>query len=73
MNLIDTSKNSPNYFYWKRIGITNENLNFDIRVQRVKLLLTGSEGDSFVSGEYSSVDVLWFNFILGLNFISPLF
>ena len=25
------------YFYWKRIGITNENLNFDGRVQRVKL------------------------------------
>ena len=68
MNLIDTSKNSPNYFYWKRIGITNE-----FEFQRVKLLLTGSEVDSFVSGEYSSVDVLWFNFILGLNFISPLF
>ena len=27
MNLIDTSTNSPHFFYWKRIGITNENLN----------------------------------------------
>ena len=35
MNLIDTSTNSPSYVYWKRKGITNENLNFDIRVQRV--------------------------------------
>ena len=35
MNLIDTSTNSPHYFYWKRIGITNENLNFDSRVKRV--------------------------------------
>ena len=32
MNPIDTSRNSPHYFYWKRIGITNENLNFDVRV-----------------------------------------
>ena len=32
MNLIDTSTNSPSYLYWKRIGITNENLNFDVRV-----------------------------------------
>ena len=32
MNLIDISTNSPHYFYWKRIGITNENLNFDVRV-----------------------------------------
>ena len=32
MNLIDTSTNSPLYFYWKRIGITHENLNFDVRV-----------------------------------------
>ena len=31
MNLIDTSTNSPHYFYWKHIGITNENLNFDVR------------------------------------------
>ena len=36
MNLIDTSTTSPHYFYWKCIGITNENLNFDIRVYRVK-------------------------------------
>ena len=35
MNLIDTSTNPPHYFYWKRIRITNENLNFDIRVLRV--------------------------------------
>ena len=32
MNLTDTSTNSPRYFYWKRIVITNENLNFDVRV-----------------------------------------
>ena len=32
MNIIDTSTNSPHYFYWKRIGITHENLNFDVRV-----------------------------------------
>ena len=25
-------KLNPKYFYWKRIGITNENFNFDIRV-----------------------------------------
>ena len=31
MNLIDTSTNSPNYFSWKHIGITNENLNFVFR------------------------------------------
>ena len=36
MNLIDTSTNSPHFFYWKLIGITNENLNFDVRVYRVK-------------------------------------
>ena len=29
------SKN-PHYFYWKSIGTVNENLNFDIRVSRVK-------------------------------------
>ena len=29
MNLIDTSTNSFHNFYWKRIGTTNENLNFD--------------------------------------------
>ena len=27
---------SPHYFYWKSIGTVNENLNFDIRVSRVK-------------------------------------
>ena len=32
MNLIDTSTNSR-HFYWKRIGITNENLSIDIRVK----------------------------------------
>ena len=37
MNLIDTSTNSPHYFYWKRMRITNQNLNFDIRVWRVNL------------------------------------
>ena len=36
MITLDESKwyfnmNSPHYFYWKRIAITNENLNFDIR------------------------------------------
>ena len=30
MNLINTSTNSPQYFYWKRKGITNENLNFNV-------------------------------------------
>ena len=29
---IDTLTNSPHYFYWKHIWITNENLNFDVRV-----------------------------------------
>ena len=36
MSLIDTSTNSPHYFYWKHIGTTNENNNFNIRVKRVK-------------------------------------
>ena len=27
---------NPHYFYWKSIGTVNENLNFDIRVSRVK-------------------------------------
>ena len=36
MSLIDISTNSPNYFYWKSIGMVNENLNFDIKVERVK-------------------------------------
>ena len=30
MNLNDTSTNSPHYFYWKQMGTTNENLNFDV-------------------------------------------
>ena len=29
---IDTSTNSPPYFYRKCIGITNENFNFDVGV-----------------------------------------
>ena len=29
---IDTSTNSPHYFYWKHAWITIENLNFDVRV-----------------------------------------
>ena len=36
MSLIDTSTNSPHYFYWKHIRTTNENNNFNIRVKRVK-------------------------------------
>ena len=35
MNVTDASTNSPHYFFWKHIGITNENLNFDVRVSRV--------------------------------------
>jgi len=31
-NKIDTSTNSPHFFYGKRIGTTNENLNFNVRV-----------------------------------------
>ena len=38
MNVIDTSTNSPHYFYWQRIGITSENLNFDVRVYTIGLL-----------------------------------
>ena len=46
MNLIDTSTNSPHYLYWKCIGITNENLNFDVRVWRVNCgeLISGGGG-----------------------------
>ena len=36
MSEIDISTNSPLYFYWKSIGTLNENLNFDIRVLRLK-------------------------------------
>ena len=35
-NLADISTNSPHYFYWKGIRTVNENLNFDIRVWRIK-------------------------------------
>ena len=38
INLIDTSTNSPHYFYWQHIGITSENLNFDVRVYTIGLL-----------------------------------
>ena len=38
MNLIDTSTNSSHYFYWQRIGITSENLNFDVKVYTIGLL-----------------------------------
>ena len=38
INLIDTSTNSPHYFYWQRIGITSENLNFDVKVYTIGLL-----------------------------------
>ena len=38
MNLIDTSTNSLHYFYWKQIGTTNENLNFDIGFKGLKEL-----------------------------------
>ena len=36
MSLIDISTNAPDYLYWKSIGTTNENFNFDIRDYRVK-------------------------------------
>ena len=36
MREIDISTNSPHYFYSKSVGTVNENLNFDIRVLRVK-------------------------------------
>ena len=32
MNLIDTSTDSPHFFYRKWIGATNENVNFDVGV-----------------------------------------
>ena len=37
-NLIDTSTNSPHYLYWQSIGITTENMNFDVRVYTIGLL-----------------------------------
>ena len=39
MNLIDIFTAYPEYFYRKRIWITNENLTFDIRFKRVTSLL----------------------------------
>ena len=39
MNLIDIFTAYPEYFYRKRIWITNENLNFDITVKRVTSVL----------------------------------
>ena len=36
MNLLDILSTSPHYFYRKWIGATNENSNFDLRVERVK-------------------------------------
>ena len=35
MSVIDISRNSPHYFYRKSIGTVNENLNCDIRVEKV--------------------------------------
>ena len=40
MNLLDILSTSPHYLCGKWIGTTNENSNFDLRVQRVKLLRT---------------------------------
>ena len=42
INLIDTSTNSPHCFYWKYIGTRYEINNFDIRVQRVKIITSKS-------------------------------
>ena len=36
MNLLDTLSTSPDYFCRKLIEATKENLNFDLRVSRVK-------------------------------------
>ena len=36
MNVIDTLTNSPHYFYWKRIWIANENLNFELGFKGLK-------------------------------------
>ena len=40
MNLLDILSTSPHYLGGKWIGATNENSNFDFRVQKVKLLRT---------------------------------
>ena len=37
MNLLDILSTSPHYVCWKWIRATNENSNFDLRVQRVKV------------------------------------
>ena len=68
MNLIDTSTNSPHYFYWKRIGTTvNENLNFDIRVWRVNnglgvlTIYTNHPGRNLVHKHKTIKLMLWEN------------
>ena len=43
-SVTDISKNPPHYVCWKSIGTVNENPNFDIRVQRVKLFVVRSNG-----------------------------
>ena len=35
MNVLDILTTSPHFFYRKCVRATNENLNFDLRVQRV--------------------------------------
>ena len=40
MNLVDILSTSPHYLGGKWIGTSNENSNFDLRVQRFKLLRT---------------------------------
>ena len=37
MNLFDVLSTSPHYFWRKWIGAANENSNFDLRVERVKI------------------------------------
>ena len=39
MNLFDIVTISPFYFYKKCVGAKNDNLTFDLRVQRVKAAL----------------------------------
>ena len=46
MYLLDILSTSPHYFCRKWIGATNENSNFDLRVERVKLLLAQQKGSS---------------------------
>ena len=40
---IDTSTDSPHFFYRKWIGATNENVNFDVRVLNNKSVITKSD------------------------------